>query len=466
MATCASPSRVSSSACSEKVPAPRPSTTPAVNSRSTSSLVASSWTPASGRAPMTSGSRPAAAEEISSWLNWFGSTATSSTSTPLLPVKAAAISSWTARRSGRFSRVHTVSGSPSSLPPVSPPPQAASRTVAPTAATETLTRRCTTLISSPGIAGLRTVAANRVAWVTTALWRRGTHKAPPVTDKVLANVPIRPDVAGVPRETGRPGAAALRGHAAGQVGRRALLGLRRHRAPRRGRARAAGAAAGAAGRPARRRRHADGLRGHGLLRRRLRPGAPGRRGGEHDHPARRHRRARRSGCDDAGVLGDVLPPAAPVHPAPLGRGRPRGAPRCARPAGRGRGPGGRPPPARAAQPLRGPHGQHRRAGRRTARATGWDSVRVGADTYHMNIEEADPLAALRADAARIGHVQLSDSNRLEPGAGHLDWTALLACLDEIGYAGWLAFECRLSGNPARVLPRATAMLRSALQAAA
>ena len=101
-----------------------------------------------------------------------------------------------------------------------------------------------------------------------------------------------------------------------------------------------------------------------------------------------------------------------------------------------------------------------------ARATGWDSVRVGADTYHMNIEEADPLAALRADADRIGHVQLSDSNRLEPGAGHLDWAALLACLDEIGYAGWLALECRLSGNPARVLPRATAMLRSALRAAA
>ena len=101
-----------------------------------------------------------------------------------------------------------------------------------------------------------------------------------------------------------------------------------------------------------------------------------------------------------------------------------------------------------------------------ARATGWDSVRVGADTYHMNIEEADPLAALRADADRIGHVQLSDSNRLEPGAGHLDWAALLACLDEVGYAGWLALECRLSGNPARVLPRATAMLRSALRAAA
>jgi sugar phosphate isomerase/epimerase len=101
-----------------------------------------------------------------------------------------------------------------------------------------------------------------------------------------------------------------------------------------------------------------------------------------------------------------------------------------------------------------------------AEATGLDTVRVGADTYHMNIEEADPLTALRAHADRLGHVQLSDSNRLEPGAGHLDWPALLRCLEAIGYGGHLAFECRLSGDPARVLPRATALLRSALRAAA
>ncbi|WP_222263070.1 sugar phosphate isomerase/epimerase family protein [Modestobacter marinus] len=99
-------------------------------------------------------------------------------------------------------------------------------------------------------------------------------------------------------------------------------------------------------------------------------------------------------------------------------------------------------------------------------ATGLDSVRVVADTYHMNIEEADPLAALRDNAVRLAHVQLSDSNRLEPGAGHLDWGALLSCLEAIGYDGHLAFECRLSGPAARVLPRAAAMLRSSLRVAA
>jgi len=97
-----------------------------------------------------------------------------------------------------------------------------------------------------------------------------------------------------------------------------------------------------------------------------------------------------------------------------------------------------------------------------ATATGVASVQVGADTYHMNIEEADPSAALRAIADRLGHVQLSDSNRLEPGAGHLDWTALFRDLAEMGYDGVLAFECRLSGEAADVLPRATAMLKAAL----
>ena len=92
---------------------------------------------------------------------------------------------------------------------------------------------------------------------------------------------------------------------------------------------------------------------------------------------------------------------------------------------------------------------------------GLPSVRVAADTYHMNIEEADPAAALVGAARWIGHVQLSDSNRLEPGAGHIDWSLTLHTLDAVGYPGWLAFECRLSGPAEEVLPRAVAKLQGA-----
>jgi sugar phosphate isomerase/epimerase len=92
------------------------------------------------------------------------------------------------------------------------------------------------------------------------------------------------------------------------------------------------------------------------------------------------------------------------------------------------------------------------------REVGLESVRVMADTFHMSIEEADPAASLREIAPWLGHIQLGDSNRLEPGAGHLDWAAIVAVLTEIGYAGWLAMECYLSGPSADVLPGVSQLL--------
>ncbi|MFD4260399.1 sugar phosphate isomerase/epimerase family protein [Streptomyces sp. NPDC058534] len=81
------------------------------------------------------------------------------------------------------------------------------------------------------------------------------------------------------------------------------------------------------------------------------------------------------------------------------------------------------------------------------RAVGLDSVRIGIDSYHMNIEETDPAAAIVAHADVIGHAQVSDSNRFQPGAGHLDWPAWFGALHTIGYDGHLALECRLAGDP-------------------
>ncbi|MBR7673287.1 sugar phosphate isomerase/epimerase, partial [Streptomyces daliensis] len=80
-------------------------------------------------------------------------------------------------------------------------------------------------------------------------------------------------------------------------------------------------------------------------------------------------------------------------------------------------------------------------------AVGLDSVRIGIDSYHMNIEEADPPGAIVAAAPYIGHAQVSDSNRFQPGAGHLDWAAWLGALEAAGYEGHLAVECRLTGDP-------------------
>ena len=86
---------------------------------------------------------------------------------------------------------------------------------------------------------------------------------------------------------------------------------------------------------------------------------------------------------------------------------------------------------------------------------------IAADTYHMNIEEADPPKALVEAGPWIQHVQLSDSNRLEPGAGHIDWSVILDALWAVGYDKELAFECRLSGDVDEVLPVSVRRVRQA-----
>jgi sugar phosphate isomerase/epimerase len=92
-------------------------------------------------------------------------------------------------------------------------------------------------------------------------------------------------------------------------------------------------------------------------------------------------------------------------------------------------------------------------------AVGLPSLKVLADTYHMNIEEDEPTSALVKAAASVGHVQVSDSNRFQPGAGHLDWAALLGTLDAIGYDGYLALECRLRGEPSAAVAAVPGFLR-------
>ena len=88
---------------------------------------------------------------------------------------------------------------------------------------------------------------------------------------------------------------------------------------------------------------------------------------------------------------------------------------------------------------------------------GIPGTRVVADTFHMNIEEDDPAAALEAALPHVGHIQVSDSNRLQPGAGHLDWRAVLAVLGR--YDGYLAVECRLRGEPAAAVASIPPFLR-------
>ena len=62
------------------------------------------------------------------------------------------------------------------------------------------------------------------------------------------------------------------------------------------------------------------------------------------------------------------------------------------------------------------------------------------DTFHMNIEEANIADSIRACGERIFHFHVADSNRWYPGAGHLDFGAILRVLASTGYDGWVSGE--------------------------
>lgn len=72
---------------------------------------------------------------------------------------------------------------------------------------------------------------------------------------------------------------------------------------------------------------------------------------------------------------------------------------------------------------------------------GHDNLALEHDLYHMDIMEGRLIARLEEIASRIGHVQFADNpGRHEPGTGTIDFPAVFAALDRLGYGGWTAAE--------------------------
>jgi sugar phosphate isomerase/epimerase len=79
------------------------------------------------------------------------------------------------------------------------------------------------------------------------------------------------------------------------------------------------------------------------------------------------------------------------------------------------------------------------------RTVGSRGITFMADFFHMNIEEVDLGKAIAENADYLSYVHLADSNRYQPGAGHLDFRPGLSALKRIGYDGYLTLECRIVG---------------------
>lgn len=86
-----------------------------------------------------------------------------------------------------------------------------------------------------------------------------------------------------------------------------------------------------------------------------------------------------------------------------------------------------------------------------------------ADLYHMNIEERTIPAAIAQAGHMLRHVHLSDSNRHQPGAGHIDFAAAFRALEQIGFGDFMSIECRLDGSPEQALRESMRFLHAALE---
>ena len=73
------------------------------------------------------------------------------------------------------------------------------------------------------------------------------------------------------------------------------------------------------------------------------------------------------------------------------------------------------------------------------------NVGVLLDAYHMNIEEAEPAAAIRQAGDKLWLYHVADSNRQGVGRGHTDFRAQMAALTDIGYNGPIILECTAPG---------------------
>jgi sugar phosphate isomerase/epimerase len=67
-------------------------------------------------------------------------------------------------------------------------------------------------------------------------------------------------------------------------------------------------------------------------------------------------------------------------------------------------------------------------------------VGVALDAFHMNIEEVDPLQAIRNVGNRLIDFHVADNNRRPPGEGSCDWKAVIRTLREVGYDAYLTQE--------------------------
>ena len=75
------------------------------------------------------------------------------------------------------------------------------------------------------------------------------------------------------------------------------------------------------------------------------------------------------------------------------------------------------------------------------------AIKTMYDTFHANIEEADPIAAFTQHKNNVVHVHISENDRGVPGRGHVPWADTFSAIKASGYDQWLTIEAFGRGLP-------------------
>ena len=76
------------------------------------------------------------------------------------------------------------------------------------------------------------------------------------------------------------------------------------------------------------------------------------------------------------------------------------------------------------------------------------AIKAMYDTFHANIEEKDPVIAIKTIKRHMIHVHISENDRGTPGMGHVPWDATYRALRAAKYDGLLTIEAFGRAMPA------------------
>ncbi|MCE5265558.1 MAG: sugar phosphate isomerase/epimerase [Deltaproteobacteria bacterium] len=91
---------------------------------------------------------------------------------------------------------------------------------------------------------------------------------------------------------------------------------------------------------------------------------------------------------------------------------------------------------------------------------GRKNFRLMADVYAMNIEEKSFADSFREAEPFLAHIHISDSNRLSPGGGNLDFARIAEAIQAVDYQGYVSAEILQIPDSDQAMAQTIRILRS------